>query len=51
MQNQQVILTQDQAKLVMQALDVAVRHQGLNAALQLLPIAQEIEQQLTVQEG
>lgn len=51
MQNQQVILTQDQAKLVMQALDVAVRQQGLNAALQLLPIAQDIEKQLTVQEG
>lgn len=44
----QVTLSPDQAKLVMQALDVAVRQQGLNAAIQLLPIAQEIEKQLAV---
>lgn len=42
-----VILNEEQAKLVMQSLDVAVRQGGLNTAAQLLPIATEIEKQLT----
>jgi hypothetical protein len=45
-----VTLTEDQAKIVMQALDVAVRQGGLNASALLLPVAQEIERQLTVEE-
>ena len=42
-----VTLTSEQAKLVMQCLDLAVKTGGLNAAAQILPIAQSIEQQLT----
>ena len=42
-----VTLTPDQAKVVMQCLDLAVKTGGLNAAAQILPIAQTIEQQLT----
>jgi hypothetical protein len=42
-----VTLTADQAKLVMQCLDLAVKTGGLNAAAQILPVAQTIEQQLT----
>ena len=41
-----VTLTAEQAKLVMQCLDLAVKTGGLNAAAQILPIAQAIEQQL-----
>jgi hypothetical protein len=41
-----VTLTSDQAKLVMQCLDHAVKAGGLNAAAAILPIAQSIEQQL-----
>jgi hypothetical protein len=41
-----VTLTADQAKLVMQCLDLAVKTGGLNAAAQILPIATAIEQQL-----
>ncbi len=44
-----VTLTEDQAKLVMQALDLAVKTGGLNAAAQLLPVATSIEKQLTEQ--
>jgi hypothetical protein len=42
-----VTLTPDQAKIVMQCLDLAVKTGGLNAAAQILPVAQTIEQQLT----
>ena len=42
-----ITLTEDQAKLVMQALDLAVKTGGLNAAAQILPVATEIERQLT----
>jgi len=42
-----VSLTPDQAKIVMQCLDLAVKTGGLNAAAQILPVAQTIEQQLT----
>jgi hypothetical protein len=41
-----VTLTADQAKLVMQCLDLAVKTGGLNAAASILPIATAIEQQL-----
>ena len=45
--SKQVTLTEDQAKLVMQCLDLATKHGGLNAAAAILPVAQAIEQQLT----
>ena len=41
-----VTLTAEQAKLVMQALDLAVKAGGLNAAAQILPVATDIDQQL-----
>ena len=41
-----VTLTAEQAKLVMQCLDHAVKAGGLNAAAQILPVASAIEQQL-----
>ena len=42
-----VTLTEEQAKLVMQCLDLATKHGGLNAAAAILPVAQEIERQFT----
>ena len=45
--NKQVTLTEEQAKLVMQCLDIAVKAGGLNAAAQILPLATSIEKQLT----
>ena len=42
-----VTLTEDQAKLVMQCLDLATKQGGLNAAAMILPVAQAIESQLT----
>ena len=44
-----VTLTEEQAKLVMQCLDIAVKTGGLNAAAQILPVATAIEQQLTAE--
>ena len=41
-----VTLSEEQAKLVMQCLDLAVKTGGLNAAAQILPVASAIEQQL-----
>lgn len=41
-----VTLTQEQAQLVMQCLDHAVKAGGLNAASQILPLAVEIQKQL-----
>jgi hypothetical protein len=45
-----VTLTEEQAKLVMQCLDLACKHGGLNAAAAILPVAQAIEGQLTKEE-
>ena len=45
--NKQVTVTEEQAKLVMQALDLAVKTGGLNAAAAVLPVARAIEKQLT----
>jgi len=45
--SKQVTLTAEQAKLVMQCLDLAVKTGGLNAAAQILPLARAIEEQLT----
>jgi hypothetical protein len=42
-----VTLTEEQAKLVMQCLDLACKQGGLNAAAQILPVATSIEKQLT----
>lgn len=49
--SKQVTLSEEQAKLVMQCLDLAVKTGGLNAAAQILPVASAIEQQLTVAES
>jgi hypothetical protein len=45
--NKTVTLTEAEAKIVMQCLDLACKQGGLNAASQLLPIATSIEKQLT----
>jgi hypothetical protein len=42
-----VTLTEEQARIVMQCLDLAVKTGGLNAAAQILPLATSIEKQLT----
>ncbi len=47
--NKTVTLTEEQAKLVMQCLDLACKQGGLNAAAQILPVAGAIEQQLTAE--
>ena len=47
--SKQVTLTEEQAKLVMQCLDLTVKTGGLNAAAQILPVATNIEKQLTEQ--
>lgn len=44
--SKQVALTESEAKLVMQCLDLACKQGGLNAAAQILPVASAIEQQL-----
>lgn len=41
-----VTLTEEQAKIVMKALDISVRTGGLESAAIALPVAHEIEQQL-----
>ena len=46
-----VTLSEEQAKLVMQCLDLAVKTGGLNAAAQILPVASDIERQLTKEEA
>ena len=43
-------LTEDHAKLVMQALDVATKAGGLQTAATLLPVAVEIQKQLEPEE-
>jgi len=45
--NKQVTLTEAEARIVMQCLDIAVKAGGLNAAAQILPVAAGIEKQLT----
>jgi hypothetical protein len=42
-----VTLSEEQAKLVMQCLDLACKQGGLNAAAAILPVATAIEQQLS----
>lgn len=44
--SKQVTITEEQAKLVMQCLDLATKHGGLNAAAVILPVARSIEEQL-----
>lgn len=44
--NKSVTLTEEQAKVVQQSLDAAIRSGGANAAVVILPIMQEIETQL-----
>lgn len=44
--SKQVTITEEQAKLVMQCLDLATKQGGLNAAAVIMPVAQEIERQL-----
>lgn len=46
-----VTITAEQAKIVMQCLDHAVKAGGLNAAAAILPLAQEIEKQLTASDS
>ena len=46
-----VTLNEEQAKLVMQCLDHAVKAGGLNAAAQILPVATAIEQQLSASDS
>lgn len=42
-----ITLTENEARLVMKCLDIAVRHGGLENAVVVLPVAQSIEAQLT----
>jgi len=44
--SRQVTLTAEQAQVVMQCLDHAVKTGGLNAASTILPLAVEIQKQL-----
>lgn len=44
--SKQVTLTEEQAQVVMQCLDHAVKAGGLNAASTILPLAVEIQKQL-----
>jgi hypothetical protein len=46
-----VTLTEEQAKLVMQCLDLACKSGGLNAAAAILPVARAIEGQLVKDDG
>ena len=41
-----ITITEDEAKLVMQCLDLTTKHGGLNAAAAILPVAKSIESQL-----
>lgn len=49
--SKQVTLSEEQAKLVMQCLDLATKQGGLNAAAIIMPVAQEIERQLTAEQA
>jgi hypothetical protein len=46
-----VTLTEAEAKLVMQCLDLACKQGGLNAAAGILPVAMSIEKQLTADDS
>jgi len=46
---EQQLAKAEQAKLVMQCLDLATKHGGLNAAAAILPVAKSIESQLTAE--
>lgn len=45
-----VTLTEAEAKIVMQCLDIATKAGGLNAAAGILPVAMSIEKQLTAEQ-
>lgn len=49
--SKQVTISEEQAKLVMQCLDLATKHGGLNAAAVILPVAKAIEEQLAVEQA
>jgi hypothetical protein len=49
--NKTVTLTSEQAKLIMQCLDLACKQGGLNAAAAILPVATAIEGQLVKDDG
>jgi hypothetical protein len=49
--SKQVTLTEAEAKVVMQCLDLAVKTGGLNAAAAILPVATAIEGQLVKDDG
>jgi len=44
--NKQITLSEQEAQIVMQCLDIATKHGGLNAAAAILPVALSIERQL-----
>lgn len=44
--NKQITLNEQEAQIVMQCLDIATKHGGLNAAAAILPVATSIERQL-----
>ena len=46
-----VTLSEAEAKLVMQCLDIACKQGGLNAAAMILPVAQAIESQVAQAEA
>ena len=45
--SKQVTLTEEQAKVVQQSLDAAIRSGGANAAVVILPIMQVIQEQIS----
>lgn len=47
--SKQVTLSEAQAKVVQQSLDAAIRAGGANAAVVILPIMQEIQQQIEME--
>jgi hypothetical protein len=48
--NMEITITEEQAKVVMQALDGAIRSGGANTAVVVLPVMQAIEEQLKKQD-
>jgi hypothetical protein len=49
--SKQVTLDEQQARIVMQCLDISTKHGGLNAAASILPVAMVIEKQLSNDEN
>jgi hypothetical protein len=45
--NKQITLSEQEAQIVMQCLDIATKQGGLNAAATIIPIATSIQRQLT----